>query len=296
MAATLSGRTLVVLILVLPALQTSNFLISRLAPGVIAPNTLAGFRWLFAGLIFCFLARAELWRARRAVLADWRHLLILGALGMWICGAWVYLAGQTTSAANMALIYALAPILMVVIGHTWLKEPFKGWQALGVALGFAGVLHVVLKGRWGDLGQVRFSLGDGWISAAALCWALFSVLLKRWTSPLSATARLGAVSLAGVLVILPFALWEALTGPLPPVSWMGITLALAAALVPGYAAYLLYLLLLREVGAARTGVVIYLGPPYAAVLAWIVLGEPIRWYHVVGLALILPGVYLVNRR
>ena len=40
---------------------------------------------------------------------------------------------------------------------------------------------------------------------------------------------------------------------------------------------------------------LYLGPPYAAVLAWLVLGEPIHAYHAVGLLLILPGVWLVNR-
>jgi drug/metabolite transporter (DMT)-like permease len=290
------ARWLVALMLLLPALQGVNYLVARLAPGVIAPNTLAALRWLFAGSIFCFLARTELWRERRVVLADWRHTLVLGALGMWICGAWVYLAGQTTSATNMALIYALSPILIALIAHFWLKEPFNWLQGCGVALALAGVLHVVLKGQWADLARVRFARGDAWIFAASVCWALFSILLKRWTTPLSATARLGPISFAGVLVLLPFVIWEAVTGPLPTFSLTGVGLAFMAALLPGYAAYLVYALLLRDLGAARVGVVLYLGPPYVAVMAWIFLGEPIHGYHVVGLALIAPGIYLVNRR
>lgn len=291
-----SNRGLVFLILLLPALQVVNFLVARSAPGVIAPNTLAFFRWLFAGLIFCGVAHRELWQARRTLLADWWHTLVLGALGMWICGAWVYLAAQTTDATTMALIYALSPVVIVLIAHFWLRESFNWVQACGVGLAFAGVVNVVIKGHWADLALVRFVVGDLWITGASVSWAVFSVLLKRWSSPLSGSARLGVVSLGGVLVLLPFTLWEAFTGPLPMVSVHGLALSLFAALVPGYAAYLVYLFLIRKLGAARVGVVLYLGPPYTAVLAWLVLGEPIHLYHLVGLALILPGIYLVNRR
>jgi drug/metabolite transporter (DMT)-like permease len=48
----------------------------------------------------------------------------------------------------------------------------------------------------------------------------------------------------------------------------------------------------RELGAARVGVVLYLGPIYAAAAAWLVLGEAVRDYHWVGAASILPGIYL----
>ena len=51
----------------------------------------------------------------------------------------------------------------------------------------------------------------------------------------------------------------------------------------------------RELGAARVGVVIYLGPLYAAGLAWLVLGEPLYAFHAVGMVLVLGGIYLVNR-
>lgn len=286
----------VALIFVVPALWSVNYLIARLAPHVIAPNMLAAQRWLLAGLAFCLLARRELWAHRHAVVADWRHMLVLGALGMWICGAWVYIGGRTTSAVNIALIYSLAPVLIVLVSRLWLKEPFSAVQALGVGLALAGVLRVVLKGQWGDLGRVRWVTGDAWVLGAALSWTFYSILLKRWPSPLSDGARLGVIALAGVLVLAPFATWEAAFAPQPALSWAGLALAVAGAVLPGYAAYLGYSVMLRELGPARVSVVLYLGPPYGALMAWAVLGEPIRLYHAVGLALILPGIWLVNRR
>ena len=289
-------RNAVALIFITPAFWSVNYLIARTAQGVIEPNTLALQRWFMAALLFCFVARAELWAQRRLILADWRHSLVLGALGMWICGAWVYIGGHSTSATNIALIYALSPVMIVVISRLWLKESFSALQACGVALALVGVLHVVLKGEWAQLARVQWAVGDAWILAATLSWTFYSLLLKRWDSPLGDGARLGVISLAGALVLLPFAIWEAIFSPVPTFSKAGFEMALMAAVLPGFAAYLAYSAMLRELGAARVSVVLYLGPLYAALLAWIVLGEPIHGYHAVGMALVLPGIYLVNRK
>ena len=52
----------------------------------------------------------------------------------------------------------------------------------------------------------------------------------------------------------------------------------------------------RVLGAARVGMVLYLGPLYAAGAGWLVLGEPIESYHLGGAALILSGIWLATRR
>jgi drug/metabolite transporter (DMT)-like permease len=53
--------------------------------------------------------------------------------------------------------------------------------------------------------------------------------------------------------------------------------------------------MLRELGVARAGLVMYLAPVYAALSAWLLLGETPRWYHAAGAALILPSIYLATR-
>lgn len=283
------------LLFVTPAFWGVNYLVARSAPGVIEPHLLALLRWLLAGVLFAIPSWPELLRHRLQIATEWRRYLVLGALGMWICGAWVYIGGQTTAAVNIALIYALSPVLIALMSALWLKERFGRMQAVGVALALAGVVHVILKGHWASFDSVNWVVGDGWVLASALSWTLYSVLLRRWSSPLTAMARLAVISAAGVLVLVPFAAWEIAHATRPVLTLQGFGLGVAAALMPGFGAYLAYSVMQRELGAARVGVVIYLGPLYAAGMAWLVLGEALYPFHAVGMVLVLAGIYLVNR-
>ena len=289
-------RFALALLFIAPALWSVNYLVARRAPGVIEPHLLASLRWLMAAVLFSLGNWGELRRNRVQILQDWKHYVVLGALGMWICGAWVYIGGRTTVAVNIALIYAIAPVLIVAASALWLKERISAIQLSGVLLALAGVLHVILKGQWRDLTAVQFVPGDGWVLAAAVSWAAYSLLLKKWHSPLSASARLSVISLSGIVVMLPFTIIEGMQNPLPVLTLPGLGLALAAAVVPGYGAYLAFSVMQRELGAARVSVTLYLAPIYAAVITWAVLGEPLRLHHYVGMALVLPGIYLVNRK
>ena len=289
-------RLAIALLFITPALWSVNYLVARSAPGVIEPHALALLRWLTASVLFALGSHSQLWEHRQKIAQEWKRYVILGALGMWICGAWVYIGGRTTGAVNIALIYSVSPVLIVAFSAWWLKERIRGTQALGVVLALAGVLHVVLKGQWTTLADVVFVPGDAWILAATLSWTVYSLLLRQWSSPLGPSARLAVISFAGSCVILPFAIWEAVTNPLPVLTPTGAGLALAAAIFPGYGAYLAYSVMQKELGAAKVSVVLYLAPIYAAILAWLVLAEPLRMHHAWGMALVLPGIYLVTRQ
>lgn len=288
-------RLALILLFVTPALWSVNALIARKAPGVIDPHLLAMSRWLLAGALFGLVTYREIWTHRQQVLSNWTHYLVLGALGMWICGAWVYIGGRTTSAANIGLIYAISPVLIVLASALWLGESFRVRQALGVALALAGVLHVILKGDWNALAAVQFVPGDGWILAATLSWSVYSLLLRKWPSPLGLAAQLAVISLVGALINLPFAIWEIVSSPLPALSFEGATLALTAAVIPGFGAFLAHSYMQRELGAARVSVLLYLAPIYTALMAWMLLGEGLSSFHFWGMALVLPGIYLVTR-
>jgi drug/metabolite transporter (DMT)-like permease len=298
MSSHFAPRWALALLFITPALWAVNYLVGRTAPGVVAPHMLALLRWTIAGLILALFAWPEL-RAKRSLLRRnaW-HYLVFGALGMWICGAWVYIGARSTSATNIALIYALSPVFVAFASGLWLHERLGKLQWLGIAMAFAGLVHVVIKGQWEALAQVQFVAGDLWILACTLSWTLYSILLKRWPTDFSPIARLVLVITGGVLVLLPIAIIEALSG-LPMTQtlwgWKAVGLIVAAAIFPGAAGYLAYSTLQKELGAARASLTLYLGPLYAAVVAWLVLGEPILGYHAVGATVILPGIYLASR-
>ena len=282
------------LIWLVPSLWTVNYIVARMAPGVIGPYLLALGRWAIAGAVLVAMCAPELWRERRHIAAHWGQYLVLGVLGMLICGAWVYQGARSTGAMNIALIYAASPVLIALGAGLWLGEAFGKRQALGVALALAGVLYVIVRGNWLALADMQFVAGDAWVLAATISWAAFALLQKRWPSPLSATARLATICVFGVATLIPFSLWELTQPDLLVWGPEALWLVLAVAAMPGLGAYWIYGWAQRIVGASRVAVALYLGPLYASIGAWWMLGEPPGWHHLVGAMLILPGVFLVT--
>lgn len=273
-----------------------NYVVARTAPGIISPHVLALGRWFLAGLILAAISRSELWRERHHTTKVWPQYLALGTLGMLICGAWVYWAAETTTAINIALIYAASPVLITLGAVVGLKESFSWRQGFGVVLALLGVLHVVVKGQWTALSQVVWVLGDGLIVMAMVSWAAYALLLKKWASPLSSTARLAATCMGGSLVLLPFALTEWVSTPHADWSWTASLLVITAALFPGVGAYWAYGFCQKTLGASRVAASLYMGPLYGSLVAWLFLGETLGWHHAMGAAMILPGIYLASQK
>jgi drug/metabolite transporter (DMT)-like permease len=165
-----------------------------------------------------------------------------------------------------------------------------------VVLALLGVLHVVVKGQWTALSQVVWVLGDGLIVMAMVSWAAYALLLKKWASPLSSTARLAATCMGGSLVLLPFALTEWVTTPHADWSWTASLLVITAALFPGVGAYWAYGFCQKTLGASRVAASLYMGPLYGSLVAWLFLGETLGWHHAMGAAMILPGIYLASQK
>ena len=291
-------RWALALVFITPALWSVNYLVGRLAPGTIAPHMLALLRWSLAGLVLALFAWPELLAKRSLLLKNAWQYMVFGALGMWICGAWVYIGARSTSATNIALIYALSPVFIAFLSCVWLRERLGLQQWLGVVLAFTGLVHVVVRGQWSALAQVTLVQGDLWILGATVSWTFYSIFLKRWPTDFSPIARLVLIIVGGVLLLLPLSVVEALSAlPMSQTVWGWKTLGLvvAAGLLPGAGAYLAYATLQKKLGAARAGLTLYLGPMFAAVVAYWVLGEPMEGYHLLGAAIILPGIYLASR-
>jgi drug/metabolite transporter (DMT)-like permease len=283
----LSRRVAFVLLLLTPALWSVNYLVARLAPGEIAPHMLALCRWALAASVLGVFAYSELRDKRHLILKNAWQYLVLGALGMWVCGAWVYIGARSTSATNIALIYSLSPAFIVLCASIWLHEKLQRIQWLGICMAMAGLVHVVIKGQWGHLLAVRFVAGDLWILACAFSWAGYALLMKKWPTDFSPMARLVLTAIGGCIVLIPFTVAEAYSDlPLTQTLWGWKSFALIAAsgLLPGALAYWAYGAAQKALGAARTAMALYMGPLYGALLGWAVLGA----------ALILPGLYLAS--
>ncbi|MEX2629278.1 MAG: DMT family transporter [Tistlia sp.] len=282
------------LLLVAPALFATNILVARATADFIPPVALAFWRWFLVLLLLLPLCGADLWRQRWAALAEWRSLLLLGTLGMGICGAFVYIGADTTSATNIGLIYAASPVFIGLFAALFFGERLGAPQIAGAACALAGVVVLVCRGDPDVLLGLRFVVGDLWIATSALCWAVYSVVLRYVPSRLDGMTRFAAICLCGVAVLLPGHLWEAMAVGLPSLDRRTVGFVLLIALVAGFAAYQVYGLIQRSLGAARAGLLMYLIPLYNAGLAVLLLDEQLQRYHLLGAALVVPGLLLAN--
>jgi drug/metabolite transporter (DMT)-like permease len=132
-----------VLLWITPALWSSNYIIARASDGVIAPHMLALGRWGLALALLLPLSAGALVAGFAQWKQEWMRMLLLGALGMWICGAFVDQGAHTTSAINIGLIYAATPVAIAFASTKLLRERVSSWQRAGMALALSGVVFVI---------------------------------------------------------------------------------------------------------------------------------------------------------
>ncbi|WP_245593397.1 DMT family transporter [Azospirillum halopraeferens] len=277
------------------AFMASNVVLGRAAADTVPPVGLAFWRWLVAFALILPFALPGLREHRRNLLADWRRLLVLGALGMGVCGAFVYVGLERTTATNAGLIYASSPVLILLIAAVTTGERVRPVQVAGIALAMAGVLTILARGDPGVLLGLSFNTGDVWILAAATAWAVYTILLRRSRTPFPVVTLFAANALSGVLILAPFYAWETLSGrPVVPTAEAALSV-LGVAVIASVLAFLTYQMTIARIGPARAGTTLYVMPLWAALLAWATLGETLQSFHLAGAALILPGVLMATR-
>ena len=292
-----SGETLArVLLFVTPSFFASNMLIARATADLVPPVALAFGRWALALAILLALLGPSVWRARRAIAGEAAELALLGALGMGVCGAFVYIGADSTTATNIGMIYATSPVMIILLARAFYGERLTPGRWLGVFLALAGMMAIVFRGRVETLLTLDLTQGDLWIMASAFSWALYSILLKHRPTRLEPKVRFAAIMLFGTLVLAPFTLLEALLFEAPEINAVSVGAVVFLALVPALGAYGSYGYVQRHLGASKTGLMLYLSPVYTAVLAYFLLAEALQGYHLLGAALVLPGLWLATRR
>ena len=284
-----------VLLMSAPAMFGTNMLVARWMADFAPPVALAFWRWFGVLVLMLMIRGPKLWEHRRDVLAEWKDLTVLGALGMGVCGAFVYIGAETTQATNIGLLYASSPVMIVVLAWRLYGERLTLIQALGGLICLAGVIWIIARGELSNLLNLNFAIGDLWIMAAVIGWAIYAIMMKYRQSAMGMMTRFTAICLYGSLILLPFYIWETLTFKAMPVTQDSMIAVSLLVFIAGFGAYQAYAKAQAVLGAARGGLILYLNPVYVAFLAWIFLDEGLYSYHLVGAALVLPGIYLANR-
>lgn len=278
-----------------PIFFSSNIIFGRGVIGDIAPFITAFLRWTGAAIIML----PFVWADRRAAWAFVRNhtwlWLLIGALGMGVCGGLVYWALTLTTAANATLIYTTSSLFIILFQWAFQGRAIGGREIVGMVIAFAGVAVIVLRGDLEALRHLSFNLGDFCVLIAAIAFAAYSLLLRHPAlKPLPPLSLFGLIAVSGAVVLAPPAAYELVTGGLLPDS-PGDWYKLAGMVVfASLAAFYCFQNSVRVFGPGMAGITLYLMPPCSIVMAVLFLGERFESYHAVGIVLVTGGIVLAT--
>lgn len=271
----------------LAAIWGASFLFMRLGAGEFGPVALAAVRVAGAALVLLPLL---LWRGQWGDLRHhWRAIFVVGLTNSALPFLLFSYAALGISAGLSSIFNASTPLWGALIGWWWLRDRPGASRALGLAIGFAGVIGLAWQKASFQPG------GSGWAIAACVGAAMLYGLSANYTkqrlqgvAPMAVAA--GSQLSAALALAVPAVLWWPAAMPSGR-AWLMV--ALLAVLCTGLA-YLMYFRLIAHVGAANAIAVTFLIPAFAVLWGWLFLGEPLTAAMAVGCAVILLGTALAT--
>ena len=275
-------------------LWAGNAIASRLAVGNVSPMAMVGPRWLTICLILALVMPTAI-RASAPVLWSRRwFILFLATIGLTSFNVLLYVAAHYTTAVNMVLLQCLLPGL-VLLGSAAMGGRVLPTQYAGVAITCVGVAIVATRGHLEDILGLRLNLGDLLVLGACVVGAIYNLMLPR-RPRVSAPVFFAGLSAAAALASAPLVAVEASIGAFQWPNAVGWAVILFTVFGPGLGAQVLFLRAVDLIGPDRAGVYNNLTPVCGAAFGVLVLGETFATYHAVGLALVLAGIWMCERR
>jgi drug/metabolite transporter (DMT)-like permease len=277
-------------LLVVAALFSANYIISKIGMRAFAPLTFAYLRVVGSALLLTLflprnpdpLSRQDRWR-----------VVGFSLLGV-VCNQALFLAGLAFTSAHVAAIL-ITTVPVFALGAAIMMGRERGTAAKigGIALAAAGAL-VVLGGQRLE-GSSRSFIGAAMIIGNSLCYALYLVVSKPTMARLSARRVISRMFAVAAVAMLPLCAWSLAHerwSAIPARAWIALLLVI---LGPTVAAYMINGWALSHTDSSLVAAYTYVQPFLTAVLAWLFLGERIGGFAVIAAAMIFGGVYLSGR-
>ncbi len=268
----------------------SSFLSIKIVLQKSTPYTLVALRVFFALVTLSIML--ILTRQSFPLRSKWWIFLFLGAFNIAIPFILISWAEVYIPSAIAAILNGTPPLFTIIIAAIFLSDDrFTIRKVAGLIIGFSGVIILMSDQLGNGFGNYTFGLIAMLI--AAMFYGGGAVFARRFTKGLAPATQAFGQQITANLIIWPIALWgqEQFVLPSLPLTWFA--LAFMGILGTGLAT-MLYYSLLHSVGPTKTMLVSYIFPVVGAILGLIFLNETFDWRMVVGSAVIIGGVVIVN--
>jgi drug/metabolite transporter (DMT)-like permease len=270
----------------------SSYLFIKLAVDDFGTFTLVFLRLLVGAALLWVCMRI----AKQALPRDRRiygHLLVMAVINITIPFLLITWAEQSVDSSLAAILTSPVPLFAIVLSAVFLHdEPLRVNGVVGLVVGFVGVIIVTSRGLTAEGSSLTGELALLGAAFSYACGAVYSRRNVRGLPPMipAVFQVTFAMIIAGTFAILFEHPWTATPDAQAVFSilWLG--------LLGSGVAYLAVFRLFAAWGATRTTLVAYLLPVVGIVLGYLVLDEPVDGRLIIGTALVISGVGLVNSR
>lgn len=277
------------LLLFISAIWGASFIFMVVLSPVFGPVITSSFRLLSASAFLFIIYRFQNYKINWK--KNYKLFIILGIGNSAIPFTLYAYAALYLPASISVILNSTAPMFGAIFGYIIIKESLSYKKIIGLALGTLGV---------GVISSITFIDGtlESYISViacilAASLYGISGVITKKYAFDIEAKElTFGSITIAGI-VLLPFIIFSPISGTVT-LSLIGVLIVFGVLCTA--IAYLVYYLLIKELGAVKALTVTYLMPVFGIFWAYIYLDEEISVLVYVGLLIILLGIYLVSSR
>jgi len=283
------------LLFVVALIWAGNFPLAKLGLGEHGPITLAALRALIAAPLLVLASRVLEGPLPPLARRDLTAVIVLAVTGFVGNSTLWYTGMRFTTPANAGILGAAAPVVVALAASAWLRERLSAINLLGIVLTMAAVVLTVARGSFEVLVTLSANRGDVIILVSQMLWVTYTLYSRANRSTFSPLQMLAGAHVVAAGLLFPLALlerpWQSFAGA----SWVVVVVVLYSALL-GTPAHIAFYQAVRTVGPGRAAVFTNLIPFLVLGLSWLMVGEPIRWYHWIGAGGVIAGVALTAKR
>jgi drug/metabolite transporter (DMT)-like permease len=274
---------------------SGNVVIGRYIAGYIPPVTVSVIRWGGAFLILLPFAAPHLIRDWPLIRKHAGLLAVLALTGFSAYNTIAYYGLHFTTAINGLLLQSVTPLFVALWSFILFRDRLSLRQAAGICLSLAGVIVIICQGSVVILFAIAFNRGDLLFVIALLIYASYVATLRL--RPVIHPLSFLAVGMGGgAVLLLPGMALEIAYRQAIVLDYVSAFSLLYLCIFPSILGYLGLNRGIELIGANRAAPFIHLVPVFGSVLAIVLLGERLQFFHVVGYMLVLAGITLATRR
>lgn len=226
---------------------------------------------------------------------DWPRLLLCAVFGMVINMLMFFKGLSLSTPINSSVIATITPIFVFILSAILIRERITMIRSLGILLGFAGALGLILFSEKIQHNAPNVTLGNILFIINAISYGVYLIIVKPLTSKYHPFTLMKWLFTVGIIINIPFTITEFTAVQWTSLPWDAIWRMAYVVIGTTFSTYLLNIFALKQLKASTIGAFVYVQPLVGILFATVVGADKLTFLKVLSAATVFTGVYLVTR-